>query len=210
MAEKSISLCQQCRREGKKLFLKGERCFSPKCGIVKRNYPPGAHGPQGKSRLTPYGIGLREKQKMKRFYGLREKQFHNYFIKAKRKVGDTGEIFLSMLERRLDNIIYRMSFSTSRTHARQLVSHGHVLVNGKEVNIASYQVRANDIVSLNESIRKTEFVKALMQEEHPAPPLQWLEVNRKEVNGKIISIPKKADLEPIEFDLKQIVEFYSH
>lgn len=210
MPEKSISLCHQCRREGKKLFLKGERCLTSKCAIVKRNYPPGAHGPQGKSRPTPYGLGLREKQKMKRFYGLREKQFHNYFIKAKRKIGDTGEIFLSMLEQRLDNILYRMAFATSRTHARQLVSHGHVLINGKGVNIPSYQVRANDIVSLHESIRKTEFVKNLMQEKNPVLPLQWLEVNHKEAQGKVISLPKKADLEPIEFDLKQIVEFYSH
>lgn len=213
MTEKKASSCQECRRAGKKLFLKGERCLSPKCAIVKRNYPPGAHGPGSRTRLTPFGIQLREKQKMKQFYGLRERQFHNYFLKAIKKTGDTGEIFLSSLERRLDNVIYRMGFTHSRTQARQLVTHGHVLVNGGEVNTPSFQVRPNDLISLKEKSRRIPFLAdmARADESLAQASLDWIQVNRGEWNAKVLSLPEKKDLDHVreEFDLKHIIEFYS-
>ncbi len=202
--------CKLCRREGKKLFLKGERCFSVKCAIVKRNYPPGVHGPKKKPRLTPFGIQLREKQKAKRFYGLREKQFQNYFQKAVQKTGDTGEIFLSLLERRLDNVVYRLGLAKSRKHARQLVSHGHFLVSGKKVDIASYQVRPSEIISINDHSKNDVFFLSLKEQDGSKEQLVgWLSLDWKNQDGKVIGLPKIGDFEHLDFDVKQIVEYYS-
>lgn len=154
--------CKQCRREGTKLSLKGEKCMTAKCPMVKRSYRPGQHGPVTRVRPTPYGTQLREKQKAKATYGLMERQFRNYFDKAKRVTGDTTDVFVRLLEMRLDNVVYRLGFARSRSLARQIVNHGHVLVNGKSVTIPSYQVRSGDIVTLSEKIRKGSTLQSEM------------------------------------------------
>jgi len=200
--------CKQCRREGKKLFLKGERCFTPKCAMVKRNYPPGVHGVRGKSRLTEYGLQLREKQKAKRIYGILERQFRNYYRKAIKKKGDTGEILFQFLELRLDNIIYRLGFARSRKLARQLVSHGHFLVNGKKVNIPSYELKPGDTINIRESSLKLFPFRNLSEELKKQEIPSWLSLDLKTLQGKILNKPTKEDLGEI-FDVKLIVEYYS-
>ncbi|KKR49138.1 MAG: 30S ribosomal protein S4 [Candidatus Magasanikbacteria bacterium GW2011_GWC2_40_17] len=214
--EKKIdnSICSQCRRAGEKLFLKGEKCFSPKCLIVKRNYAPGQHGnAKQPRRLTSYGTQLREKQKAKQIYGLREKQFSNYVAKATRKKGNTADTLLKVLETRLDNIVFRLGFVKSRPAARQLVSHKHVLVNGKTVNISSFQVKPNSVISVNlkfvEKSKSMENVFAVLsKKEVPA----WLaldaDLSTKKVSGKVLGLPKLTEM-TLEFDPKKIIEFYS-
>lgn len=202
------SSCRLCRREGEKLFLKGLRCYTDKCSIERRNYFPGQHGPMGRTRYSDYGVRLREKQKVKRMYGLLEKQFRNIFEKARKIKGDTGEIFLSFLERRLDNVIYRLGFARSRREARQLVSHGHVRVNGKKVDIPSFFVKKGDIVELSEKAKKFTFVEeALSLSERRGVP-EWLELEREKKRGVVKELPRKEHIStPIQ--VSYIVELYS-
>lgn len=202
--------CRQCRREGEKLYLKGERCYTSKCAIVKRNYAPGVHGVKGKPRLTEFGTQLREKQKAKRTYRLLETQFHNYYETAIRKPGNTGELMLRMIESRLDNVVYRAGFGASRDLARQLVSHGHFSVNGTPVNIASFQVKAGDVITVKEN-KKTEaywenLLKMTDQQRGEIP--SWLQVDRKGYQITVTQLPSMEIIQsPINMTL--IVEFYS-
>lgn len=201
--------CKQCRREGTKLFIKGDKCNSSKCPMVSRNYPPGQHGPnQGRPRLTVYGAQLRQKQSAKRIYNLMESQFRNYFKKAFNQSGDTGENLLKLLELRLDNIIFRLGLVGSRRLARQAVSHGLFLVNDKKVNIPSYKVRVNDVISVNPKYKESKMFADLTKKLAKANLPQWLAVNPDELSGILIAVPAKEELNPI-FDVKMIVEFYS-
>ena len=183
MARNLDPKCRQCRREGEKLFLKGEKCFTEKCGIEKRNYPPGQHGQRRASRLSDYGVQLREKQKLRRIYGILEKQFRGYYAEADRKKGITGDNLLQMLESRLDNVTYKMGLGASRTESRQIVKHNSVLVNGKRVNIPSYQVQPGDEISVNDSSKNQLRIKAALEaaEERGFP--EWLEVNTKKLSS---------------------------
>lgn len=207
MARYRGSVCRLCRREGEKLYLKGERCYTDKCAITRRAYAPGQHG-QGRSKTSEYGIQLREKQKVRRIYGILEKQFRNYFEMAEKKTGITGENFLRLLEKRLDNVLYRLGFATSRNEARQLVLHGHVQVNGRKVNIPSFLVSVGDEVQITEkskNINRMKYVKEL-NETYKAP--SWLEANIGNLSGSILAEPNREEIDiPIREHL--IVEFYS-
>ena len=207
MARYSDAACRLCRREGTKLFLKGDRCFSPKCGVERRAYPPGQHG-QGRTRFSDYGVQLREKQKVKRLYGLLEKQFARTMKRAARMKGRAGENLLILLERRLDNVVYRMGFATSRAEARQLVKHGHFLVNGRKATIPSITVRAGAKVSVREKSRTvTRIAGALDALESRSIP-QWLEVDKEDFTGSVKALPEREDITmPIQEQL--IVELYS-
>jgi len=201
------SACRLCRRENMKLYLKGDRCYSDKCAFERRGYPPGQHG-QGRAKFSSYGVQLREKQKVKRMYGLLEKQFRNFFAKAERKKGITGTNLLIFLERRLDNMIYRLGFANSRNEARQLVLHGHFSVNGHKVNIPSYLVDVGDVIELREKSRKVakigESLEAVARRGVPA----WLELDKENYRGRIVALPSREDLTmPIREQL--IVELYS-
>ncbi len=207
MARYVDSVCRQCRREGLKLFLKGERCYTDKCAIERRNYPPGQHG-QGRQKFSEYALQLREKQKVKRMYGLLEGQFRRYFQMAARSRGVTGEILLQFLERRLDNMVYRMGFATSRAEARQLVRHGHIAVNGRKVDVPSALLSVGDVVSIREKSRKIVRVQeALAQAVHRGSP-DWLEVTAETFTAKVKMLPQRQELTmPINEQL--IVELYS-
>ncbi len=207
MARYTDSVCRQCRREGLKLFLKGERCYTDKCAIERRNYPPGAHG-QGRHKYSEYALQLREKQKVKRMYGLLEGQFRRYFQMAARSKGVTGEILLQFLERRLDNMVYRMGFATSRAEARQMVRHGHISVNGRKLNIPSALLKVGDVVAVRDKSRKiTRIQEALAQAVHRGSP-DWLEVQAEAFSGRIKMLPQREELTmPINEQL--IVELYS-
>lgn len=206
MARSLDPKCKKCRRENEKLFLKGERCFSPKCAMVKRNYPPGLHGPKRQSRPTQYGMQLREKQKVKKIYGVLEKQFRNYYTKAARQSGNASENLLRLLEMRLDNVVYRLGLASSRNLARQLVSHGHLCVNNKKVTIPSYQVKVGDKISVKPGNEQTplfrDFLKASKKRDLP----DWLELN--ELEGKVTSLPKLDEIMQ-SFNMSLIIEFYS-
>jgi small subunit ribosomal protein S4 len=197
--------CSQCRREGCKLFLKGERCTSKKCAIERRPSLPGQHG-SSRKRITGYGIQLREKQKVKRAYGLLEKQFRNYYEEANRMKGATGENLLVLLERRLDNVVYRMGIGASRAECRQIVNHKHITVNGKVVDIPSYSVKVGDIIAIKENKRELEMFKDLKGMKIIMP--KWLEFNSEKLEGKILELPKRED---IDLSIKEhlIVELYS-
>lgn len=207
MARYIDSVCRQCRREGLKLFLKGERCYTDKCAIERRNYPPGVHG-QGRQKFSEYALQLREKQKVKRMYGLLEGQFKRYFQKAARSKGVTGEVLLQYLERRLDNMVYRMGFSTSRAEARQMVRHGHITVNGRKVDIPSALLKVGDVVAVREKSRNiTRIQDAMAQAEHRGAP-DWLEVQTEAFSGRVKMLPQREELTmPINEQL--IVELYS-
>ena len=207
MARYSDAVCRLCRRESMKLFLKGDRCFSPKCSIDRRTYPPGQHG-QGRARFSDFGVQLREKQKVKRMYGLLEKQFARTMKRAARMKGRAGENLLILLERRLDNVVYRMGFATSRAEARQLVKHGHFLVNGRKATIPSITIRAGAEVSVREKSRKvTRIAGALDALESRSIP-QWLEVDKDDFKGSVKALPEREDITmPIQEQL--IVELYS-
>tara|TARA_B110000003_G_scaffold92836_1_gene94977 strand:+ start:2576 stop:3277 length:702 start_codon:yes stop_codon:yes gene_type:complete len=200
--------CRQCRREGEKLFLKGEKCFTEKCAIEKRNYPPGQHGQRRASRLSDYGVQLREKQKLRRIYGILEKQFRSYYNEADRKKGITGENLLQLLECRLDNITYKMGMGASRTEARQIVKHNSILVNGKRVNIPSYQVQPGDEVSIDGSSKDQLRIKSAIEaaEERGFP--EWLEVDKKAFKGIFKNKPERDDL-PATINESLVVELYS-
>ena len=202
------SKCKQCRREGEKLYLKGERCSTPKCALTRRSYKPGVHGPTSRTRPTPFGLQLREKQKAKNTYGLGERQFRNYFEKATKIVGNTGSFLAQMLELRLDNIVYRLGFGKSRSLSRQLVGHGHIRVNGKKVTIPSYQVKPGDLISLSENIGKSKLFENEVAriEKYEAPA--WLHLDVQTRMGKVLNRPEGEELQQ-NFDPKRIVEFYS-
>ncbi|MCL4128907.1 UNVERIFIED_CONTAM: hypothetical protein GTU68_038694 [Idotea baltica] len=208
MARNLDPKCRQCRREGEKLFLKAEKCFTDKCAIEKRNFPPGQHGQRRASRLSDYGVQLREKQKVRRIYGVLEKQFRSYYKEADRRKGVTGENLLQLLECRLDNVTYRMGLAGSRTEARQVVKHNGVLVNGKRVNIPSYQVRAGDVVSVAEAAKKqlriTSALAAAVERGFP----EWLEVDVKALSGTFKAAPQRDELPPT-INESLVVELYS-
>lgn len=208
MARHTGSVCKLCRREGLKLFLKGDRCFSPKCAIEKRNYPPGEHGQRRRVKLTDYGLQLREKQKMKRIYGLLERQFRNYFHMAERQKGITGEILLRLLERRLDNVVYRLSLSTSRAEARQLVRHGHFLVNDRRVDIPSYLVRTGDHIQVSQKSRELLAITAALEGAKKRGLPSWLELDSGAMRGLVRGLPAREDIViPVQEQL--VVALYS-
>jgi small subunit ribosomal protein S4 len=202
-------VCRQCRREGMKLFLKGERCHTEKCAIEKRNFIPGQHGKDRKPKIVGYGLQLREKQKARRYYQLLEGQFRNLFEKASAMKGITGDAMLNMLERRLDNVIYRMGFGTSRAQSRQLVRHGHVQVNGRRVDIPSFQVRPNDVIEIQESSKKNPAVLHATEATAHSPSPNWLEVDRENLRARVLAQPKREDLVQIQLNEQLIVELYS-
>ena len=200
-------MCRLCRRENLKLFLKGERCYTDKCAIERRNYPPGQHG-QGRPKFSEYSIQLREKQKVKRMYGLLEKQFRRTFAEANRTKGITGETLLILLERRLDNVAYRLGFASSRAEARTLVRHGHLLVNGRKTNIPSYTVRAGDVISVKEQSRQLGRVLSAMEGVQRRGVPDWAELDREAVSGRIKILPSRGDI-TMPINEKLIVELYS-
>lgn len=209
MARYNGPVCRLCRREGMKLFLKGERCHTEKCAIEKRNFVPGQHGKERKAKLVGYGIQLREKQKAKRYYGLLEKQFRNLFEKSSRMQGITGENMLSLLERRLDNLVYRTGFATSRAQARQMVRHGHFNVNGRKVNIPSFVVKPGDALEVREKSRNNPTILAARDATAHAPSPNWLEVDRDGLKARVLQAPKREDLVQIQLNEQLIVELYS-
>jgi small subunit ribosomal protein S4 len=201
-------VCRMCRREGMKLFLKGERCYTDKCAIEKRNVPPGQHGRARKAKMAGYGVQLREKQKVKRTYGVLESQFRRYFEAADRQKGVTGALLLQMLERRLDNVVYRLGFATSRAQARQLVRHGHFRVNGKKVDIPSYQVRMGDTVALKSGSGENPTIQHAMEEVKGRGIPEWLMFDAAGFAGRISSLPTREQINlPVQEQL--IVELYS-
>ena len=207
MARYTEAVCRHCRREGLKLFLKGERCYTDKCAIERRNYPPGEHG-QARPKFSEYSIQLREKQKLRRIYGVLEDQFRRYFQKADRIRGVTGETLLQLLERRLDNVVYRLGFSTSRAEARQLVRHGHFRVNGRKVDIPSFSVRAGDQITVRDRSRKvTRIVESLELAQRRGVP-EWLEIQPESFTGKVKALPTRAEL-TMPINEKLVVELYS-
>ncbi len=207
MARYTDSKCRQCRREGGKLFLKGEKCFTDKCPVEKRTYAPGQHG-QRRGRLSDYGVQLREKQKLRRIYGILERQFSNYYAEATRSRGATGETLLKLLERRLDNVVYRMGFAASRSEARQLVRHNSILVNGKRTNIPSYQVRANDAIEVTPPSKEQLRIKASLEAAEQRGFPEWLEVDANAMKGIFKAIPERTDL-PAEINEHLVVALYS-
>jgi small subunit ribosomal protein S4 len=207
LARYTDSVCRLCRRENLKLFLKGERCYTDKCAIERRNYPPGQHG-QGRPKFSEYSIQLREKQKVKRIYGLLENQFRRTFAEAARTKGITGETLLVLLERRLDSVAYRLGFASSRAEARTLVRHGHILVNGKKVNIPSYTVRAGDVISVKEPSRQMGRVLSAMEGAQRRGVPEWAEVDRETYSGRIKVLPSRSDI-TMPINEKLIVELYS-
>ncbi|MDC6486242.1 MAG: 30S ribosomal protein S4 [Methylophilaceae bacterium] len=208
MARNLDPKCKQCRREGEKLFLKGEKCFTDKCGIEKRSYPPGQHGQRRGGRLSDYGVQLREKQKLRKIYGILEKQFRSYYAEADRLKGVTGENLLQLLESRLDNVVYRMGIGVSRSESRQLVRHNSITVNGNRVNIPSYQVKPGDQVAVAEASKNQLRVKAASEaaEERGFP--EWVEVDIKKLTGTFKNKPQRDDLPPT-INESLIVELYS-
>ena len=207
MARYTGAVCRLCRREGQKLFLKGERCYSEKCSIANRGYAPGQHG-QGRKKSSEYGLQLRAKQTARRFYGVQEKQFHHYFEIAERKQGITGDNLLRILESRLDNVVYRVGFASSRAEARQLVGHGHFEVNGKRVDIASYLLKAGDVVSICEKSRGSEKLKAVVEANSARPTPEWIDVDKTALTAKVVALPNREQIDaPVEDQL--IVELYS-
>lgn len=207
MARYKDEQCRICRREGQKLFLKGSRCYTDKCSISRRNYAPGQHG-QRRTKLSEYGTQLREKQKTKSYYGVAEKQFRKYFEMASNKKGITGTNLLQILESRLDNVVYRLGFGSSRAQARQLVNHGQFEVNGKKVDIASYLVKPGDVIAVREIKKDNSTIKANVEENAARPVPEWLEKNAETLSGKVVRLASREDIDiPIEEHL--IVELYS-
>ena len=208
MASEGSPVCRLCRREGVKLYLKGDKCYSRKCSVEKRPYPPGQRSQGLRRKLSDYGVQLREKQKMRRIYGVREGQFRNYMKEATRRTGVTGENMLQLLEMRLDNVVYRLGLATSRAQARQFVSHRHIAVNGRRVNIASYQARPNDTVEVVEAARKVPPLLNAIQASGGRALPTWLQFDAKQFRGQVVSAPTRDE---IDTDVQEslIVEFYS-
>ena len=209
MARYSGPVCRLCRREGLKLFLKGERCHTEKCAIEKRNFAPGQHGKDKKSKVLGYGLQLREKQKARRYYRVLEGQFRNIYEKALTQKGITGELMLAMLEKRFDNVVYRMGFATSRAQGRQLIRHGHFLVNGKKVNIPSFQVKPGDVIEVIERSRNNASLLASRDATAHSPSPSWLEVDREALKARVLQQPKREELVQIQLNEQLIVELYS-
>lgn len=208
MGRYTEAVCRQCRREGQKLFLKGDRCYSDKCSVQRKPYAPGAHGQGRRGKPTEYGLQLREKQQAKRLYGLLETQFHNYFKKADRQPGITGENLLILLERRFDNIVYRLGFASSRKEARQLVNHGHFTVNGKKANIPSMLLKVGDVVQVKESSRSSHKFEALQDAASYKTPPEWLSVDVDNMSGSVLAYPLREQIDST-INEQLIVELYS-
>jgi small subunit ribosomal protein S4 len=208
MARYIGAVCKICRREGGKLYLKGERCFTDKCAVTRRPYPPGQHG-QARIKLSEYGLRLREKQKMRRIYGLLEAQFSGYYVQASGLPGRTGEEMIGLIERRLDNVVYRMGFAASRAQGRQLVRHRHVLVNGKDVNIPSFRVKPNDVVAIAEPSKKIAFVAAALAAAKNRPRPSWVEVDSEKMTGTFKSMPVRDEMNEPMVREQLVVEYYS-
>jgi len=202
-------VCRQCRREGMKLFLKGERCHSEKCAIEKRNFIPGQHGKDRAKKIVGYGLQLREKQKARRVYGVLERQFRSTFERAAAAKGITGENLMSLLERRLDSVVYRMGFGTSRAQARQIVRHGHIDVNGRKCDIPSATIKVGDIVSVREASKKNATILAARDATAHAPAPNWIDVDREALKGRITALPQRSELVQIQLNEQLIVELYS-
>lgn len=209
MGRYSGPVCRLCRREGMKLFLKGERCHTEKCAIEKRNFAPGQHGKDKKAKVVGYGLQLREKQKARRYYRILEGQFRNLYEKAVNQKGITGELMLSMLERRLDNVVYRMGLATSRAQARQLVRHGHFSVNDRKVNIPSYTVKPGEQIKVRERSRDNATILSARDATAHAPSPSWLEVDRDALSARVLQQPKRDELVQIQLNEQLIVELYS-
>lgn len=207
MARYTDAVCRLCRREGKKLFLKGERCYTDKCAVVRRAYAPGQHG-QGRKKASEYGIQLRAKQQAKRYYGVLENQFRHYFELADRKQGVTGENLLRLLESRLDNVVYRIGFASSRPEARQLVTHRHFTVNGQRVNIPSFRVKPGDVIAVYDKSRNSDKFKMIMEANGSRPAPKWLEVDRNNFKATVLSLPNREDID-LDVEETLIVELYS-
>ena len=208
MARYTDAVCRQCRREGQKLFLKGDRCYTDKCGVDRRPFAPGQHGQGRNKKLSEYGMQLREKQKARRYYGVLESQFHKYYEMATKRKGVTGENLLSILESRLDNVVYRLGFAMSRPEARPLVGHGHFLVDGKKVDIASYLVKPGQTITLKDSSRSLDKFKANLEANGSRPAPKWLDFDKNTLTAKVVALPVREDIDlPIEEHL--IVELYS-
>ncbi len=208
MARYIGAVCKLCRREGMKLFLKGERCYTEKCSYTRRPYPPGQHS-QGRIKLSEYAVRLREKQKVRRIYGIVEKQFQRYYFDATRRKGRTGEEMLGLLESRLDNVVYRLGFCTTRSEARQLVKHAHILVNGKRVDIPSYLVKAGDKIEVHELSRKNPFINASLAAVDKRPMLSWLELDKANFAGTFKGAPVRDELNEPAIKEQYIIEYYS-
>lgn len=208
MARYTDPSCRLCRRERQKLFLKGTKCFTEKCPVERRGYPPGQHGQTRARKVSEYGVQLREKQKIRRTYGLMETQFRNYFSKALRQTGRTGEMLVKMLERRLDNVVYRMGFAPSRKAARQLINHGHFMVNNTPVDVPSYLLRAGDLVHVRDKSKKMEIIHASMKRMKDTTMLPWLSLDKGAMTGTFLNVPERADI-PLNADEQLVVELYS-
>ena len=209
MARYTGPVCRLCRREGMKLFLKGERCHTEKCAIEKRNFAPGQHGKDKKAKIVGYGLQLREKQKARRYYRILEGQFRNLYEKAVNQKGITGEQMLGMLEKRLDNVMYRIGFATSRAQGRQLVRHGHLNVNGRKVNIPSFTVKVGDVLEVRESSRNNPTILGARDSTAHTPSPSWLEVDREALRARVLQQPKREELVQIQLNEQLIVELYS-
>jgi len=207
MARYTGPVCRLCLREGVKLYLKGDRCYSEKCAIDRRNYAPGQHG-QSRTKISGYGMQLREKQKVRRVYGILENQFRSYFEKADRQQGVTGENLLRILERRLDNVVYRLGFANSRAQARQLVRHNHFTLNGHKANIPSIQVKVGDVIQLKEKSKDIAVIKEIIENLGQKTPPAWLELDKENLSGRVVALPTREDIDlPVQEHL--IVELYS-
>ncbi len=207
MARYTGAVCKLCRREGKKLYLKGERCYTGKCAVERRAYAPGQHG-QSRKKATEYGLQLRAKQQAKRYYGIQEGQFYKYFLMAERKQGVTGENLLRICESRLDNVVYLLGWANSRAEARQLVTHGHYKVNGKKVNVPSYLLKAGDEVAIKDKSKESDKIKATIEANASRPVAQWLDLNAEALTAKVLALPTREQIMvPVEEHL--IVELYS-
>lgn len=208
MARYRDAVCKQCRREGVKLFLKGDRCQTEKCAVERRAYAPGERGQGRRGKLSDYGTQLREKQKLRRAYGVLEQQFRAYFDRATRTQGITGEVLLQLLERRLDNAVYRLGFAPSRPAARQLVRHGHIRVNGRKVNIPSHRLRAGDVIGVKEKSHQLPVVQEALKSAELRPKVPYFDVDRSKLEGRLLQIPGRADI-PMPIEEQLIVELYS-
>ena len=210
MARYTGPVCKLCRREGEKLFLKGERCYTKKCAFERRSYPPGSHGrrAQFRRRVSDYGLQLREKQKARRIYGVLERQFRRYFRMAERQTGMTGPNLLTILERRLDNVVYRLGFADSRNQARQLVLHGHFDLNGEKASIPSMLVKEGDVISVRENSRKRTYFQGMAEKLEQASVVDWLSVNPAGLSGRVVALPSREQID-VPLTEQLIVEYYS-
>ncbi len=208
MARYTAPSCRLCRRERQKLFLKGTKCFTEKCPVERRAYPPGQHGQTRRTKISEYGVQLREKQKIRRIYGLMEGQFHNYFEKALKQTGRTGETLVKLLERRLDNVVYRLGLAPSRKTARQLITHGHFMVNDRVVDIPSYLLRPGDNIKVREKSKQMEVFHSSMKRMKDNAMLPWLSLDKAAMVGTFLNVPERADI-PLNADEQLVVELYS-